>query len=242
MKAKDLSSQLSGLIGSTANGGFGTAPSPGMSPGGMSYEDSIPEELQDPEPIFEMNYKSEQRQAIKKAKDSITIIVKEVVPESLQNSALIKDKINQDAEQLGNLYYQYKKKEVVHQALMETIARGETEAKRFDAFEKMSKSLEELGEKITNMQNQFRKYYIDTYLDMQHKDEEDDYINSGANKAISNDSENPRIMDSSEVEPQNNESNIINGTDEVTKMLAEKKRKALMAKYYAEKNKSESEE
>jgi hypothetical protein len=30
-----------------------------------------------------MNYKSEQRQAIKKAKDSITIIVKEVVPESL---------------------------------------------------------------------------------------------------------------------------------------------------------------
>ena len=82
MKAKDLSSQLSGLIGSTSNGGFGTAPSSGMSPGGMSYEDSIPEELQDPEPIFEMNYKSEQRQAIKKAKDSITIIVKEVVPES----------------------------------------------------------------------------------------------------------------------------------------------------------------
>ena len=106
----------------------------------------------------------------------------------------------------------------------------------------MSKSLEELGEKITNMQNQFRKYYIDTYLDMQHKDEEDDYINSGANKAISNGSGNPRIMDSSEVEPQKNESNIINGTDEVTKMLAEKKRKALMAKYYAEKNKSESEE
>ena len=45
MKAKDLSSQLSGLIGSTSNGGFGTAPSSGMSPGGMSYEDSIPEEL-----------------------------------------------------------------------------------------------------------------------------------------------------------------------------------------------------
>ena len=59
------------------------------------------------------------------------------------------------------------------------------------------------------MQNQFRKYYIDTYLDMQHKDEEDDYINSGANKAISNGSGNPRIMDSSEVEPQKNESNII---------------------------------
>jgi hypothetical protein len=49
-------------------------------------------------------------------------------------------------------------------------------------------------------------------------------------------------MDSSEVGTLNNESNIISGTDEVTKMLAEKKRKALMAKYYEEKNKSESEE
>jgi hypothetical protein len=77
---------------------------------------------------------------------------------------------------------------------------------------------------------------------MQHKDEEDDFINSGANKAISNGSGNPRIMDSADVESQNNDSNIITGTDEVTKMLAEKKKKALMAKYYAEKNKSESEE
>lgn len=237
MKAKDLSQQLSGLIGSTSNGGFGTA----HSQGGMSYEDSIPEELQDPEPIFEMNYKSEQRQAIKKAKDSITIIVKEVVPETLQNSPLIKDKINQDAEQLGNLYYQYKKKEVVHQALMDTIARGETESKRFDAFEKMSKSLEELGEKITNMQNQFRKYYIDTYLDMQHKDEEDEFIDSGAAKAIGNNHQ-PRIINSTEISSgTDEETNIISGTDEVTKMLAEKRKKALMAKYYEEKNKSESE-
>lgn len=238
MKAKDLSSQLSGLIGSTANGGFGTAPSPGMG-GRMSYEDSIPEELQDPEPIFEINYKSEQRQAIKKAKDSIMIIVKEVVPETLQRSPLIVDKVNQDAEQLGNLYYQYKKKELVHQALMETIARGETEAKRFDAFEKMSKSLEELGEKITNMQNQFRKYYIDTYMDIQRKDEEDDFISSGGGRyhEISDAPSTPRITAAPTTE--SDESNIITGTDELTKMLAEKKKKALMAKYHEEKNKKE---
>jgi|GEM_PF-3201120 len=82
------------------------------------------------------------------------------------------DKIRQDAEQLGNLYYQYKKKETYHQALLDTISHGETEPKRFDVCEKISKSLEELGTKITETQNQIRKYYIDTYLDIQKKDDE----------------------------------------------------------------------
>ena len=91
------------------------------------------------------------------------------------------------------------------------------------------------------MQNQFRKYYIDTYLDMQHKDEEDEFIDSGAAKAIGNNHQ-PRIINSTEISSgTDEETNIISGTDEVTKMLAEKRKKALMAKYYEEKNKSESE-
>ena len=31
----------------------------------------------------------------------------------------------------------------------------------------------DFNKQITEMQNQFRKYYIDTYLDLQHKEDED---------------------------------------------------------------------
>lgn len=220
MKTKDLTNQLSGLIGQSTNGGYGM---PATGPVSGNYADSIPEELQDPDPVFEINYKSEQKQAIKRAKDSILLIVKEVVPTHLQQSALIRDKVNQDAEQLGNLYYQYKKKETYHQALMNTIACGQTDAKRFEICDKISTSLEDLGSKITDLQNQLRKYYIDTYLDMQSKDDADEIastaINNKQNVAIENNTTAPELQ------------NVITGTDATVKILAEKKKQALMAKY-----------
>lgn len=232
MKTKDLSKELSGLV-DAATGPFGMPGTGGGMPSssGSGYsaaytarmgEDELPAELQDPEPAFVMNYKGEQKQCVKKAKDSIMIIVKEVVPEQLQNTALIQDKVNQDAEQLGNLYYQYKKKEVVHQTLMDTIARGETNSKMFDSFEKMSKSLEDLGSKITETQNQLRKYYIDTYLDIQRKDETDEAMLAlGAKPA-----EEPK-----EIAPEAKMQNVIVGTDDTIKFLAEKRKQMMRAKY-----------
>lgn len=226
MKTKDLASTLSGLI--NQNGGFGPSPATGPVPG--NFDDTIPEELQQA-PVFEINYKSEQKQSIKKAKDSILVIVKDIVPHHLQNSALILDKVNQDAEQLGNLYYQYKKKEICHQALMNTIASGQTDAKRFEVFDKLSVSLEELGAKITEFQNQLRKYYIDTYLDIESKGEADCQYNP-TTTAIGNNSQQPSIM-------HINAQNVITGTDETVKMLLEKKKQALMAKYQEAKESSE---
>ena len=236
MKAKNLSQQLGGLINSTTGGGFTQPPTMGTTSapiatqgtGGLSYEDSIPDELSDPEPLFTINYKGEQKQCIKKALVSINIIVKEVVPELLQNSPLIMDKIRQDAEQLGNLYYQYKKKETYHQALLDTISHGETEPKRFDVCEKISKSLEELGTKITETQNQIRKYYIDTYLDIQKKDDEDDFA-AGTGKLLDK-PEEPQgklTVNLSEAD----DANIIVGTDDLVKNLEEKKKQMLLSKH-----------
>mgnify|MGYP000857907147 FL=1 len=138
------------------------------------------------------------------------------------------DKIRQDAEQLGNLYYQYKKKETYHQALLDTISHGETEPKRFDVCEKISKSLEELGTKITETQNQIRKYYIDTYLDIQKKDEEDDFA-AGTGKLLDK-PEQPQgklTVNLSEAD----DANIIAGTDDLVKTLEEKKKQMLLSKH-----------
>lgn len=244
MTTKDISKELGGLIEQANNaarnnnpfdspGSYGAGAGQSAPPVYGSPEDSIPDELQD-EPIFEIDYKSEQERCIDKAKRSIMIVVREVVPEAMQDSELIIDKIDQDAEQLGNLYYQYIKKETYHQALMDLIARGNHNVKMFETCEKISRSLEDLGSKINELQNQFRKYYIDTYMDMQHKEQEDEY-----------NQENP---DFKKVEAPKRESapalptsldNRIVGTETVTKTLNEQKKQRLKAMAMAETKQAE---
>ena len=56
---------------------------------------------------------------------------------------------------------------------MDTIAKGDTSAKLFDSYTKLMGIAKDLNKQINEMQNQFRKYYIDTYMDLQHKDDED---------------------------------------------------------------------
>lgn len=56
---------------------------------------------------------------------------------------------------------------------MDTIAKGDTTAKIFDSYTKLMSIAKDFNKQITELQNQFRKYYIDTYLDLQHKEEED---------------------------------------------------------------------
>jgi hypothetical protein len=241
MKVKDITTTLGGLIDQAnkqANNNPYTGQSNPLNPGPVygSPEDSIPDELQD-EPIFEIDYKSEQEQCIDKARKSIMIVVREVVPETLQETSLIQDKIDQDAEQLGNLYYQYVKKETYHQAMMDLIARGNHNVKMFEVCEKISRSLEDLGTKITELQNQFRKYYIDTYKDMQYKEQEDEYIAENGGSTVhaglpsSQHNKTEVITSADNVKSL---SNRIVGTEAVSKILSEQKKEKLKAMAMAE--------
>jgi hypothetical protein len=64
-----------------------------------------------------------------------------------------------------------------------------------------------------------RKYYIDTYLDLQQKDESEQAALATP------------IDNSQKALPGNDNPNVIVGTDQISKMLAEKKKKALIAQY-----------
>lgn len=232
MKVKDISATLGGLLdqaNKTAQaGGAYNVPGTGGTPVYGSPEDSMPEELQD-EPIFTMDYKTEQQRCISKAKQSILIIVKQVVPEQLQSMPLIRDKINQDAEQLGNLYYQYQKKETYHQALMDIIARGDHSPKAFDICEKISASLENLGAVITNTQNQLRKFYIDTYKDLQYKADEDEVLEAKAQMRglDEDDTPKPRLLNPLPHGVDPKLENRMVGTDQVARRLAEMRKQKL---------------
>ena len=175
MKAKDIAEQLGNLANSA---GFGNG-----------YESSdlastIPDELQEPEPIFTVEHDEILEKNEKRALTSVQYIVNTIVPESYQLNPIIKDKIKQDAEQLGQLYYQQAMNNIMIKVIMDTISKGDTSAKIFDSYTKLMSIAKDFNKQINEMQNQFRKYYIDTYLDLQHKEEEDTIITNTPKKTL----------------------------------------------------------
>lgn len=218
---KNTSGALGNLISKINNAsspissGFG-----GSTP--IDIDDSIPTNMLSTEPAFKINYKATQKQCIKKAKDQLMKIVKEVVPSMLQNSTMIVDKVEQDAEQLGNLYYEYTKTDKVIQANMDALGRGEISPRLFEVYAKLSKQQSDLANQITNTQNAMRKNYIDTYLDLQQKDETDEHLSITSKKTE---------VKAIGPEPISENGNVMVGTDNISKMLAERKKQALIAKF-----------
>ena len=94
---------------------------------------------------------------------------------------MIMNKMKLDAYQLGNLYYQQKINNTAIQTAMDVIAKGDTQPRMFDIIDKLQKRAGDLTDQIIELQNQFRKYYIDTYLDMKSK-EDIDFENTAPKK------------------------------------------------------------
>lgn len=182
MKAKDIAAQLGNLAASATSSG--------------SYNDidiDIPEELQEPDPIFVVEHEKVIESSLKKATKSVKFIVNSVVPEIYHTNPIINDKIEQDAEQLSQLYYQQSMNNVMIKTIMDTIANGDTSAKLFDSYTRLMAMAKDFNKQITELQNQFRKYYIDTYLDLQHKEDEDmiieeNSVSKSSNKTLKNNS------------------------------------------------------
>ena len=179
MKAKDIASQLGSLAAATASmGNYDTS----------DIDTDIPDELQEPDPIFVVSHDEILNNNEAKALKSVQHIVNTIVPKNYQDNPIIKDKISQDAEQLGQLYYQQHMNNIIIKTIMDTIAKGDTTAKLFDSYTRLMSIAKDFNKQINEMQNQFRKYYIDTYLDLQHKEDEDIIAEgNGVNKkAIAN--------------------------------------------------------
>lgn len=163
MKAKDIASQLGSLAAATG--------ATMTSYGDNDIDQDLP--LDEPDPIFIVEHDDVIEQNRKKALKSIQQIVNTIVPKTYQDNPIISDKIEQDADQLGQLYYQQNMNNVMIKAIMDTISKGDTSSKLFDSYTKLMGIAKDFNKQINEMQNQFRKYYIDTYLDLQHKEDED---------------------------------------------------------------------
>ena len=52
---------------------------------------------------------------------------------------------------------------------MNQLASGDTQVRLYEVIDKLQKRASDLSQQITETQNQFRKYYIDSYLDLEEK-------------------------------------------------------------------------
>ena len=91
MTTKDLQNELGSLLNTA---------SPAYDYNSSGYENDIPEELQ-PDPIFEFDHENSLDSAKRKAENYLRKMVNQIIPERFQDNSMIKDKIEQDMEQLG---------------------------------------------------------------------------------------------------------------------------------------------
>ena len=87
MKQQDISQQLGNLINQTS-GVYTTIPS----------DEVIPSELEQPEPIFEIDHDSEQNKKKQQALQTVGFIMKSVIPSKYHNDEMIQNKMRLDAD------------------------------------------------------------------------------------------------------------------------------------------------
>lgn len=154
MKIKEHANELKSLLGVQELSSVSS-----IVPESTSIVDETPEELT-PEPIFEFDYNKVKKFYFKKAKESIKKIVRVVINDSeLIDKSFIADKIDQDAEQLAQLYYQQRKTEVMQEANMESVRTGNVSPRMFETFNLLGKNLMDIAKQISEFQISIKENY-----------------------------------------------------------------------------------
>lgn len=216
MKQSDISQQLGSLI--SAQGNL-------CGNNNVNIDDSIPSELEEPAPAFEFDCKTELMKSKNDAMSTMNYIVDAVVPEEFRNHPSIKNQIKLDAIQLGSLYFQQNANNIVIENSLTTLASGDNNPRLYEVIEKLLKRASELADQITTTHAQYRKYYIDTYLDIESKLAADEEDKEALRVGIET-KETPQIEDNGVIERVDGTVKII-GTKEQNKVIQDKKLAAI---------------
>lgn len=158
MKIKEQAQELQALLSSTSK------PQEPQAVVGNVVDDT-PEELE-PEPLFEINYDKCKRGFIQKAKNSIKKIVRAVINNpDVVDFDFIKDKIEQDAEQLGFLYHQQKLHELTQQAGIESVRTGNISPRMIEVIATVGKNLMDISKQIAEFQISIKENYAKIKFD-----------------------------------------------------------------------------
>lgn len=204
MTIKEEAQELATLLGANS-------PSQAIVPQNQDIVDETPEELV-PEPAFTFNYEKEKKYFKKKARESIKKIVRAVIHDAeFVDKSFIADKIEQDAEQLANLYYQQRKTEVMQESNMESVRTGNISPRMYETFNMLGKNLMDIAKQISEFEISIKDNYAKIKFDS---------IDDGPNPMLlANENEQLAIT---------SETNVFKNTKEVNASLREQRKKRLM--------------
>lgn len=180
--------------------------------------DNVPEELQEPELLFTIDYEKEKKKLMKRARNTIVKLVKLVIPNDMFHDEFIQDKINQDADQLSSLYWQKQCIEIMQKTLMETVAHGNASPRYFETFVQISKNHSDIADQISKFETFIRKNYTDIKYDIKDKEDEAELA-----------SNQPKLI-TANTEPSNN-GILITSTKDFIKNAKKDKLKILQSKH-----------
>lgn len=177
MKIKEESRALEGLVENMMNSG--------------SYNQislsNDPPEFEEPKPIVEIDFKRKTKEFKRKARNSILQIIKNIMPDDMIQNQYVQDKLNQDAEQLGKLYFQEYLIETTQQIQVDSITRGNLSPRMFEVFATISKNHSDIAKQISDFQTILRKSYIDMKIDIRNaKQTDQEAIEEFSNKILPN--------------------------------------------------------
>lgn len=156
MKIKEEKKELDDLLKSSAGNNITTDVS----------LDENPEELKE-KPLFVFKYNKENKKYHIQARNSVRKIVSAVVKKKEYiDTDFIQDKIEQDAKQLGNLYYQQAMILAVQQSNMESIKNGNNSPRMYETFTYLSKSYSDISLQISQFETTIKENYSKIKFDM----------------------------------------------------------------------------
>ena len=180
--------------------------------------DSAPEELGEPEPLFTIDYEKEKKRLMKRARATVKKLVRLIIPPQMIEDDFVKDKIEQDADQLSSLYWQKECIEIMQKTLMETVSHGNASPRYFETFSQISKNHSDIADQISKFETFIRKNYTDIKYDI--KDREDELNLLGGASQV------PQL----ESKKQDDGGILITSTKDFIKNAKEEKIKFLKAK------------
>lgn len=211
MKVKEETKELESLINATSDVSKAVQQKLGT--------EELPTELEDPESIFEWDGEKEMHIAVKKARKSIIVLVNSIVPKNYLNSNYIKDKLEQDAQQLGRLLCQQRSIELMQSTNMNAVGKGNLGARMFEVFTLLSKNHSDIAKQISDFQTSLRKSYIDIVLDLKAKMREE---NPDINNNLLENNESVKLENKSD-----KFKNVFIGSSDLTKQLQNRKKEQI---------------
>ena len=121
---------------------------------------------------FDFDYDGTKKILRKKARKTLTNIVKHIIPEEMLEDDYIKDKMEQDIDTLSGLYYQLELNTVMQRSIVENVSRGNTMPRMYEVFTGMTDRMEAINKQIVSTEQQIRRTYLDLKIEIRERENE----------------------------------------------------------------------